>query len=133
MEIRQLYFKLNLKSLNYENIRDVFKKQQLLFKDSIRKEQRLIETDILFHGSKDAYIDCICSYIEKQLMSYLGMRNKVIEGKRIKEDIENPDQFNKKLFSIKEFRDKMQVTKQNIPNVLRDIFELFADIHGRRK
>jgi hypothetical protein len=77
--------------------------------------------------TKDKYIDAIHIRISTLLESYLKLRVQVKNSDSKKPEIR--DEINR---SYREMKDRMSVTKESIPQILRDIFELLVDSHSRK-
>ncbi len=87
---------------------------------------RTVELNQLFNLSKDKYVDTLHEKIKRQLDMYMNVR------RSMKDPSKSPEILEKIRKTYKDLRDKISVTKETIPGLLRDIFDLFVDTHQKK-
>jgi hypothetical protein len=74
----------------------------------------------MFNLTKDKYLETIFERIKQQLENYLKLRKQFKDGKTGNEK------------PYRDMREKISVTKDFIPQMLKDIFEIFVDAHHKK-
>jgi len=148
--------------LDYEPIKEIYKKKLHAFKQvdqvasgsgpghgpadshldhqssTICNGTMLFELKILFDLSKNMYIEVLSSFIENQLVKYMQVRKTVMQAQeKSQKGAETENKW--KTQSLKQARDifdrmrrEYQVTKDNVPQQLKEIFDIFVEIHSKK-
>lgn len=122
-------------SLDYEPIKDIYKKKLTLFKQSDESTTvpMLQEVQVLFDLCKDKYLQVFCTSLSVQLQKYRQVRNTVLQSLDGKDDnkwkVASGKQAREQLEAM---RKEFQVTKDHIPNQLREAFDIFVEVHSKK-
>lgn len=98
----------------------------------------LFSQRILFDESLKSYLYILCRFIDDQHQKYRQARSTILDQK--KSSNENKQEENKwkqrSVAQAKQLYDKMRgqylVTKENLPPVLKEVFDAFVEVHSRK-
>lgn len=150
LRLKYLLFFLDLsqRGLDYEPIKEVFKKKQLAVKqlDQAAGSQAEAQGDhsgpgvvpyelhILFERSKNLYVSVLCASIEQQLDRYRQLRDIVQQSI---DQLEDDNKWKAQAARIakeqfESMRRALQVTKDNAPPQLKEVFDIFLEVHSKK-
>eukprot|EP00347_Sterkiella_histriomuscorum_P021367 403334229 len=145
IKLREFYLEITQEIQQYEPIKEMFKRQFQLQRqlenlqrgssgsgsnlqqlNSTLAMVKSIEIGHLFNITKNQLIEALYGRVDRQLTLYLMLRQQILINHK------NQQLQDSLMQQYKNFKDALQTTKESVPPLLKDIFELFVDSHLKK-